>query len=228
MRWVLGKPLDNHSFVAVQLLSCVPLFVTPWLQHTRLPCPSLSPGVCSDSCPLSQWCHPTISYSVVPFSCPQSFPAAESFSPLIESVIILFFRSAFSLESVFQKALSQILSKNELSKKNVFFNDSDNWRSVMKCALWAGFRSVPLGQVQILVQDPRVSLCWPRINSGFTQCLRVWTWGDRHPDGRSPWFLPRSCLLVLVLQQKRVSDLPLRTWCPDLETFTRDGDCKCL
>ena len=51
------------------------------LQHTRLPCPSLSPGVCSNSCPLSQWCHPTISSSVVPFSfCLQSFPAAESFS----------------------------------------------------------------------------------------------------------------------------------------------------
>ena len=50
------------------------------LQHTRLPCPSLSPGACSDSCPLSQWCHPTISSSVVPFSsCPQSFPASGSF-----------------------------------------------------------------------------------------------------------------------------------------------------
>ena len=44
------------------------------LQHARLPCPSLSPGVCSNSCPLSQRCHPTISSSVVPFSsCPQSF-----------------------------------------------------------------------------------------------------------------------------------------------------------
>ena len=51
------------------------------LQHARLPCPSLSPGVCSDSCPLSQWCHPTISSSVAPFSsCPQSFPASGSFS----------------------------------------------------------------------------------------------------------------------------------------------------
>ena len=50
------------------------------LQHTRLPCPLLSPGVCSNSCPLSQWCHPTISSSVTPFSsCPQSFPASESF-----------------------------------------------------------------------------------------------------------------------------------------------------
>ena len=50
------------------------------LQHTRLPWPSPSPGVCSNSCSLSQWCHPTISSSVIPFSsCPQSFPASGSF-----------------------------------------------------------------------------------------------------------------------------------------------------
>ena len=50
------------------------------LQHTRLPCPSPTPGVYSNSCPLSQWCHPTILSSVVPFSsCPQSFPASGSF-----------------------------------------------------------------------------------------------------------------------------------------------------
>ena len=50
------------------------------LQHARLPWPSLSPGVCSNSCSLSWWCHPTILSSVVPFSsCSQSFPALESF-----------------------------------------------------------------------------------------------------------------------------------------------------
>ena len=50
------------------------------LQHASLPCPSLPPGVCSNSCPLSQWCHPTISSSVVPFSfCLQSFSASGSF-----------------------------------------------------------------------------------------------------------------------------------------------------
>ena len=50
------------------------------LQHARLPCPSPSPRVCSNSCPLSQWCHPTISFSVVPFSSRlQSFPASGSF-----------------------------------------------------------------------------------------------------------------------------------------------------
>ena len=50
------------------------------LQHSRPPCPLPTPGVYSSSCPLSQWCHPTISCSVVPFSsCPQSFPASGSF-----------------------------------------------------------------------------------------------------------------------------------------------------
>ena len=50
------------------------------LQHARLPCPSLSPWVCANSCLLSQWCHPTISSFVTPFSsCPQSFPVSGSF-----------------------------------------------------------------------------------------------------------------------------------------------------
>ena len=49
-------------------------------QHARPPCPSPTPEVNSDSCPSSQWCHPAISSSVVPFSsCPQSFPESESF-----------------------------------------------------------------------------------------------------------------------------------------------------
>ena len=71
-----GRP----QFSSVQSLSCVWLFVTHGLQHARLPCPSPTPWVYSNSCPLSQWCHPTISSSVVPFSsCLQSFPASESF-----------------------------------------------------------------------------------------------------------------------------------------------------
>ena len=50
------------------------------LQHIRPPCPSPTPGVHSDSLPSSQWCHPAISSSVIPFSsCPQSLPASESF-----------------------------------------------------------------------------------------------------------------------------------------------------
>ena len=50
------------------------------LQHTKLPCPSPTPGVCSNSCPSSQWCHPAISSSVIPFSFSlQCFPASGTF-----------------------------------------------------------------------------------------------------------------------------------------------------
>ena len=62
------------------LFSDVRLFATHALQHARLPCPSLSPIVCLNSCPWSLWCYLTISSSAVPFSsCPQSFPESGSF-----------------------------------------------------------------------------------------------------------------------------------------------------
>ena len=67
----------------VSQFSCSVISDSLWphrLQHTRLPCPSPTPRACSNSCPLSWWCHPNISSSVVPFSsCPQSFPASGSF-----------------------------------------------------------------------------------------------------------------------------------------------------
>ena len=63
--------------------SCSVMSSSLWphgLQHDRLPCPSPTPRVYSNSCALNWWCHPTISSSVVPFSsCPQSFPVAGSF-----------------------------------------------------------------------------------------------------------------------------------------------------
>ena len=66
-------------FSSVQLLSCVWLFETPWTVAHQASL-SITPGACSNLCPLSQWCHPTISSSVVPFtSCLQSFPASGSF-----------------------------------------------------------------------------------------------------------------------------------------------------
>ena len=69
-----------RSSSSVQSLSRVWLSVTHGLQHARPPCPSPTPRVYSISCPLSQWCHPTISSSVVPFSsCLQFFPAPGSF-----------------------------------------------------------------------------------------------------------------------------------------------------
>ena len=67
-----------YQFSSVAQL-CSTLLRHHRLQHARLPCPSPTPGAYSDSCPLSQWCHPTISSSVIPFSCLQSFPASGSF-----------------------------------------------------------------------------------------------------------------------------------------------------
>ena len=65
------------SFVVVQLLIRLRLFATPCTAGRQSSCPSQSPGVCSNSCPLSQWCYPTMSCSVAPFS---SFPESGSFS----------------------------------------------------------------------------------------------------------------------------------------------------
>ena len=87
----MGVPLYiiwHFSLVAFNILSSVQfsrsvMSDSLWfhgLQHTRLPWPSLSPRLCSNSSPLSWWCHSTISSSVTPFSsCPQSFPISGSF-----------------------------------------------------------------------------------------------------------------------------------------------------
>ena len=78
------KSLGQEGIIgSVQFSSTVShvwLFATPWTTAHQHPCPSPTPRVHSDSCPLSQWCHLTISSSVIPFSsCLQSFPASGSF-----------------------------------------------------------------------------------------------------------------------------------------------------
>ena len=110
------------------------------LQHARLPCPSPSPGACSNSCPLSQWCYPTISSSVIPFSsCSQSFPASGSFlmSQLFASgdqsigasasalVLLMNIRDWFplgltSLISLQPKGLSKVFSNTTVQKHQFF------------------------------------------------------------------------------------------------------------
>ena len=85
-----NPPESSTEGISVQF-SCSIVSNSLWPhepQHTRPPCPSPTPGVYSDSSPLSRWCHSTISSSVVPFSsCPQSFPTSGSFpmSQLFES-----------------------------------------------------------------------------------------------------------------------------------------------
>ena len=72
--------INFHSFSSVQLLSRVQLFAIPWTKARQASLSIINSWACSDSCPSSWWCHPTISSSVVPFSsCLQSFPASGFF-----------------------------------------------------------------------------------------------------------------------------------------------------
>ena len=111
-------------------------------QHTRLPCPSLPPGVYSDSCLLSQWCHPTISSSLIPFSCLQSFPASESFpmgwllsggqsigASALASVLPVniqgwFLSGLTGLISLQSKGLSSVFSSHHSSKASNLWHSS--------------------------------------------------------------------------------------------------------
>ena len=81
--WKLSKPMIKEYKTDLLLFSCLVVFNSLWphgLQQARPPCISTSSGACSNSCPFSRSCHPTISFSVIPFSsCLQSFPASGSF-----------------------------------------------------------------------------------------------------------------------------------------------------
>ena len=115
--------------------------------HARLMCSSLSPWVCSDSCPLSWWCHPTISSSVVLFSsCPQSFPASGSFPvsqlfisagtnigasvsalDLLKDIQGWFPLGLTGLMSLLSKGLSRVFSSTMIWKHQFFGAQSSLW-----------------------------------------------------------------------------------------------------
>ena len=83
IQWMKKPPKLGYQTDLLLFFSCSVVSNSLWahrLKHARLPCPSLSPRACSNSCPLSWWCHPTISSFVVSFSfCLQSLPASGSF-----------------------------------------------------------------------------------------------------------------------------------------------------
>ena len=101
------------------------------LQHARLPCPSPTPRVYSNSCPLTRWCHPTISPSVVPFSsCLQSFPASGS-SPMSQfftsggqSIEASALASVFpmNIQDWFSLGLTGLISLQPKGLSRIFFN----------------------------------------------------------------------------------------------------------
>ena len=118
-----------------------------WMQHARLPCPSPTPGAYSNSCPSCRWCHPAISFSVIPFSSwLKSFPASGSFSmswfftsggqsigvSALESVLPMNIHNWFPLGltgwiSLQSKELSRVFSNTTLQKHQFFSTQSSLW-----------------------------------------------------------------------------------------------------
>ena len=133
------------------------------LQHDRLPCPSSTPGVHSNSRPSSQWCMPAISSSVVPFSsCPQSLPASESF-PMSQ----LF---AWGGQSIGVSALASILPKN-----------TQNW-SPLEWTCWISLQSKGLSRVfsNTTVQKHQFFGAQPSSQSNFQ--IHTWHWKNHSLD----------------------------------------------
>ena len=133
---------------SVQSLSRVWVFATPWTpQHhrTRPPCPSPTPRVYSNSCPSSQWCHPTISSSVVPFSSSlQSFPASGSF------LMSQYFTSGgqsigvsasasvlpINIQGWFLIGLTGLISLQSKELSRVFFQHHNSKASILQCSVF--------------------------------------------------------------------------------------------
>ena len=141
MHLTLNCPLKNCSIQVSHLVVSDSLWPHR-LQHTRLPCSSSTPGACSNSRPSSQWCHPTIPYSVVRFSCLQSFTASGSF-PMSQfftsggqsigasasaSVLVMNFQDWFPLGLTCLISLdSQVLSNTTVQMHQFFGTQLSLW-----------------------------------------------------------------------------------------------------
>ena len=147
------------------------------LLHARLHCPSPTPGACLNSCPLSQWCHPTISSSAAPFSsCPQSFPGSRSFpmnglfasggqsirASASASVLQMNIQSWFPLGltgliSLLSKGLSRVFSSTTIWKHQLFGTQPSLW-SKIHIYIW-------------LLEKPYL---WPYGSLSAKLCLCFW------------------------------------------------------
>ena len=183
------------------------------LKHSRLSCPSLSLGVCSNSCPWSRWCHPTISSSVGPFSsCLQSFPASGSFpmSQLFTSGGQSIGASAsvfpINIQGWFPLGFTGLLSKG----LSIVFSNSSKL-SILQCSAFF-----------------RVQLLYLQMTTGKTIPLTRWTFVNKVMyllfNTLSRFviaFLPRSkCLLIswlqslsaVVLEPKKIKSVTASTF----------------
>ena len=149
-------------------LGCVPLFVTPWsaVCQASLACPSLSPEACSNSCPLSWWCHLTILSSVTPFSsCPQTFPTSGSF--------LMSWLFASGGQTIRASASAPVLPMNIQSWFPLGFTDLISWLSKGLSSLLQHHSS----KASVLWHSAffMVQLSHSYITTGKTIALTIWT-----------------------------------------------------
>ena len=140
--------LFSHSVVSDSLRPHGP-------QHARLPCPFPPPRICSNSCPLSRWCHPTILSSVIPFSCLQSFPASGSFlwvrsSSVSASVLLM------NIQDWFPLGLTGLISLQPKGLSRVFSNSIVQKASVLQ---WSAFFMVQLS-LPYMTTGNTIALTW--------------------------------------------------------------------
>ena len=158
------------------------------LQHSRFPCPSQSLGVCSNSCPLSRWCHPTISSSVIPFSsrlhpfpASRSFPMSQFFASGDQSTGVSASASVLPMKdwtplgwtgwiSLQSKGLSRVFSSTTVRKRHVFSAQP---------SLWLRERVGQLSKAPKLVQTPKPHEFWVKQSGSRGYALTHHTWLSR-------------------------------------------------
>ena len=145
-------------------------------QHARPPCQSSTPGVHSDSCPLSRWCHPAISSSVVPFSCLQSFPALGSFQ------MSQFFASGG--QSIGVSASASVLPKNI---QDWFPLELTGWISLLSEGLSRVFSNTTVQKHQFFCAQPS-----SQSNS------HIYTWPLEKTIALTRWTFVGKCLCFLI------------------------------
>ena len=132
------------------------------LKHARLPCPSSTPGACSNSCPSSRWCHPAISSSVIPFSsCLQSFPPSGTF-PMSQ----LFTSSS---QNIIASASTSVLP---MTIQDWFALGSTGWISLLSKELLRVFSNTTVLQHSAFFI---VQLSHPYMTTGKAIPLTIWT-----------------------------------------------------
>ena len=153
------------------------------MQHSRLPCPSPSPRVCSNSCPLSQGSYPTISSSVIPFSsCPQSFPASKSFPVLIRWPRYWSFSISPSNE---YSGLIPLRIECKLSLSKSHFQTNNNPAEKEVYAMWPGIPCLlascfpsyfSLAPKSVMYRTPSIPAGPPRVHTKLKAPSRPLAW----------------------------------------------------